>query len=68
MLKLLLLTLGTWSVLSVFLVGALGFLLHLRQRSARVPVILGRSRANLRADGYAVRTSPVNTERRRRHG
>jgi nitrate reductase NapE component len=32
MLKLLLLTLGTWSVLSLFLVVTLGFSLHLRQQ------------------------------------
>ena len=32
MLRLLLLTLGTWSLLSLFLVGTLGFLLQLRQQ------------------------------------
>ena len=35
MLKLLLLTLGTWSGVSFFLVGTLGFLFHLRQESVR---------------------------------
>jgi hypothetical protein len=34
MLKLLLVTLGTWSVVSVFLVGALGFLIDLREQRA----------------------------------
>jgi hypothetical protein len=65
MLKLLLLTLGTWAVLSLFLVGTLGFLLHLRQQSARAPAILGSAGANLRADGYVVQTCPVNTDRLR---
>jgi hypothetical protein len=35
MVKLLLLTLGTWSVVSVFLVGTLGFLIHFREQRAR---------------------------------
>ena len=43
MLKLLLLTLGTWSVMSLFLVGTLGFLLHFRQQHARAPAILSRA-------------------------
>jgi hypothetical protein len=34
MLKLLLVTLGTWSGISVFLVGALGFLVYLREQRA----------------------------------
>jgi nitrate reductase NapE component len=34
MLKLLLVTLGTWSGVSVFLVGALGFLIYLREQRA----------------------------------
>jgi len=48
MLKLLLLTLGTWSVLSLSLVGSLGFLLQLRQQRA---CAMGASAggANLRA-------------------
>jgi hypothetical protein len=32
MLKLLLVTLGTWSVVSLFLVGAFGFLIHFREQ------------------------------------
>lgn len=64
MLKLLLLTVGTWSVLSWFLVGTLGLLLHLRQQSARAPANLGRADADLGVDGYAMRTGPVNANRR----
>jgi hypothetical protein len=56
MLKLLLMTLGTWSALSLFLVGTLGFLLHLRQQGAPAPAILRRTRGNLCADGHVVRT------------
>jgi len=54
MLKLLLLTLGTWSVLSLSLVGSLGFLLQLRQQRA---CAMGASAggANLRAGQAAIR-------------
>jgi len=50
MLKLLLLTLGTWSVVSLSLVGTLGFLLQLRQQRTYA---MGRSTcgANLRGSG-----------------
>ena len=63
MLKLLLLTLGTWSVLSWFLVGTLGFLLRLRQ-SARTPAVLRRAGANWCTDGYVVRTRSVDLDLR----
>jgi hypothetical protein len=50
MLKLLLLTLGTWSVLSLSLVGTLGFLLQLRhQRTYAMGASTGG--ANLRGAG-----------------
>ena len=68
MLKLLLLTLGTWSVLSLLLVGTLGVLLHLRQQSGRTPAILRRAEPDLCADGY--RCAPAQSLRTgaRRHG
>jgi hypothetical protein len=64
MLKLLLLTLGTWSALSVLLVGTLGLLLHLRQQGARARAILRRTGANLYGGGYLVQTRSVNADRR----
>ena len=48
MLKLLLLALGTWSTVSVFFVGTLGFLLHLRERSALQSATGVRTRASAR--------------------
>jgi nitrate reductase NapE component len=39
MLKLLVVTLGTWSVISLLLVGTLGFLLHFRQQTAPAPAV-----------------------------
>lgn len=65
MLKLLLLTLGTWSALSLFLVGTLGLLLDLRQQSGRAPAALRRVGAKLCADRYVVQTCSANAERRR---
>jgi uncharacterized membrane protein len=46
MLKLLLVTLGTWSGVSVLLVGALGSLIHLREqrRYRRIASIIARTR------------------------
>jgi hypothetical protein len=49
MLKLLLLTLGTWSVLSLSLVGSFGFLLQLRQQ--RTYAMGASTGANLRGGG-----------------
>jgi len=46
MLKLLLVTLGAWSGVSVFLVGTLGFLIHLREQRGygRIARIIARTR------------------------
>jgi uncharacterized membrane protein len=46
MLKLLLVTLGTWSGVSVLLVGAFGSLIHLREqrRYGRIASIIARTR------------------------
>jgi hypothetical protein len=43
MLKLLLLTLGAWSGLSLLLVGTLGFLLQIRRQSARAAATVMRA-------------------------
>jgi hypothetical protein len=51
MLKLLLATLGTWSVVSLFMVGALGFLMHLREQKALRNA--WTHRAKLRGSGEA---------------
>jgi hypothetical protein len=52
MLKLLLVTLGTWSVVSLFLVGALGFLINLREQ--RACAMAGSTGAKLRGAGGRV--------------
>ena len=49
MLKLLLVMLGTWSVVSLFLVGALGFLIDLREQ--RACAMAGSTGAKLRGVG-----------------
>ncbi len=56
MLKLLLLTLGAWSGVSLLLVGTLGFLLHLRQQGARAAAIARRAGSSL-CDGRVSATS-----------
>lgn len=54
MLKLLVVTLGTWSMVSLSLVGTLGFLLHFRQQTAPAPAVLPSARRKLRASPRAV--------------
>ena len=54
MLKLLLVTLGTWSVVSLFLVGALGFLIDLREQ--RACTMAGSTGAKLRGAGGRIST------------
>jgi nitrate reductase NapE component len=54
MLKLLMVTLGTWSVVSLLFVSTLGFLLHFKQQSAPTPAVLPGTRRKLRAGGRAV--------------
>jgi hypothetical protein len=58
MLKLLLVTLGTWSLVSLFLVGALGFLIQLRELTTCA--MAGRTGAKFRgAGGRMARISRV---------